>query len=107
LTAFIDIRDVTHSHAGAEDGASAVQHLNLIVNEGGFAAIVGPSGCGKSTLMKLTAGLRFPRKGTVIVGGKQVGARVKLAGLGVIMDAITAYIERSMTGWAQRSQIAA
>jgi NitT/TauT family transport system permease protein len=30
-----------------------------------------------------------------------------LAVLGVIMYAVTAYIEQSMTGWAQRSQIAA
>jgi NitT/TauT family transport system permease protein len=27
--------------------------------------------------------------------------------LGVVMYAITAYAERSMTGWAQRSQMAA
>jgi NitT/TauT family transport system ATP-binding protein len=81
LTAFVDIHDVTHSYAGAEDGACAVQHLNLTVKEGEFAAIVGPSGCGKSTLMKLATGLQFPRNGTVIVDGKQVGAPVKLAGM--------------------------
>jgi NitT/TauT family transport system permease protein len=34
-------------------------------------------------------------------------ALVVLAVLGVIMYAITAYAERSMTGWAQRSQMAA
>jgi hypothetical protein len=34
-------------------------------------------------------------------------ALVVLAALGVIMYAITAYIEQSMTGWAQRSEIAA
>jgi NitT/TauT family transport system ATP-binding protein len=81
LTAFVDIHDVTHSYAGAEDGACAVQHLNLTVKKGEFAAIVGPSGCGKSTLMKLATGLQFPRNGTVIVDGKQVGAPVKLAGM--------------------------
>ena len=59
----------------------AVRSLNLKVNEGEFAAIVGPSGCGKSTLMKLATGLQFPREGTVIVDGKQVGAPVKLAGM--------------------------
>jgi NitT/TauT family transport system permease protein len=34
-------------------------------------------------------------------------ALVVLAVLGVVMYAITAYAERSMTGWAQRSQLAA
>nr|WP_281413567.1 ABC transporter ATP-binding protein [Microvirga antarctica] len=55
--------------------------MNLKVMEGEFAAIVGPSGCGKSTLMKLATGLQFPREGTVIVGGREVGAPVKLAGM--------------------------
>jgi NitT/TauT family transport system permease protein len=32
---------------------------------------------------------------------------VVLAVLGVFMYAITAYVEQSMTGWAQRSQMAA
>jgi NitT/TauT family transport system ATP-binding protein len=81
LPAFVDIHDVTHIYAGAEDGAPAVQGLDIKVNEGEFAAIVGPSGCGKSTLMKLATGLQFPRKGTVIVGGSEVRAPVKLAGM--------------------------
>jgi NitT/TauT family transport system permease protein len=34
-------------------------------------------------------------------------ALLVLAVLGVVMYAITAYAERSMTGWAQRSQMAA
>ncbi|MFL5185916.1 MAG: ABC transporter ATP-binding protein, partial [Microvirga sp.] len=78
---FVDIHDVTHVYARAEDGLPAVRDLNLKVNEGEFAAIVGPSGCGKSTLMKLATGLQFPREGTVIVDGREVGAPVKLAGM--------------------------
>ena len=78
---FVDIHDVTHVYARAEDGLPAVRNLNLKVNEGEFAAIVGPSGCGKSTLMKLATGLQFPREGSVIVDGRQVGAPVKLAGM--------------------------
>nr|WP_324617718.1 ABC transporter ATP-binding protein [Microvirga pudoricolor] len=72
---------MTHVYARAEDGAPAVQGLDLRVQEGEFAAIVGPSGCGKSTLMKLATGLQFPKQGTVIVDGQQVGAPVKLAGM--------------------------
>lgn len=81
MKTFVDIHDVTHVYARAEDGLPAVKNLNIKIGEGEFAAIVGPSGCGKSTLMKLATGLQFPREGTVIVDGKQVGAPVKLAGM--------------------------
>ncbi len=81
MKTFVDIHNVTHVYARAEDGLPAVQNLNLKVNEGEFAAIVGPSGCGKSTLMKLATGLQFPASGTVIVDGREVGAPVKIAGM--------------------------
>lgn len=81
MKTFVDIHDVTHVYARAEDGAPAVENLTLQVNEGEFAAIVGPSGCGKSTLMKLATGLQFPKKGAVLVDGKPVDAPVKLAGM--------------------------
>ena len=81
MKSFVDIHDVTHVYARAEDGVPAVRNLSLRIQEGEFAAIVGPSGCGKSTLMKLAPGLQFPREGTVIVDGREVGAPVKLAGM--------------------------
>jgi NitT/TauT family transport system ATP-binding protein len=81
MRTFVDIHDVTHVYARAEDGLPAVERLNIKIQEGEFAAIVGPSGCGKSTLMKLATGLQFPKQGTVIVDGKQVEAPVKLAGM--------------------------
>jgi NitT/TauT family transport system ATP-binding protein len=37
-----------------------------------FVCLLGPSGCGKSTLLKLAAGLEFPDKGAVSVGGRPV-----------------------------------
>jgi len=81
LQPFVDIHDVTHVYAGAEDGAPAVERMTMKVREGEFAALVGPSGCGKSTVMKLATGLQFPASGTVIVAGEEVRAPVKLAGM--------------------------
>jgi NitT/TauT family transport system ATP-binding protein len=81
MAAFVDIHDVTHVYSGSEDGAPAVEGLNVKVGKGDFAAVVGPSGCGKSTLMKLATGLQFPRRGTVTVDGRKVSAPVKLAGM--------------------------
>ncbi len=81
MNPFVELENVTHVYAGAEDGAPAVEGLSLSVRESEFAAIVGPSGCGKSTLMKLATGLQFPREGTVKVAGQRVDAPVKLAGM--------------------------
>jgi NitT/TauT family transport system ATP-binding protein len=66
----------------ADSGAvEALRDISLSVARGELLAVVGPSGCGKSTLMKLATGLQFPREGTVIVDGREVGAPVKLAGM--------------------------
>ena len=39
MTAFIEIRDVTHVYGGTPGGSPAVQDLNLAVREGEFAAV--------------------------------------------------------------------
>ena len=36
---------------------TALDAVNLEVNEGQFVSIMGPSGCGKSTLLRMVAGL--------------------------------------------------
>ncbi len=80
MSVFVALEGVSHAYGGAV-GSPAVEGLTLSVNRGEFAAVVGPSGCGKSTLMKLATGLQFPRTGTVIVDGRQVGAPLKLVGM--------------------------
>ncbi len=46
--------------------------LTIAVKKGTFTAVVGPSGCGKSTLTRLIAGLMFPDRGEVLLGGQRV-----------------------------------
>ncbi|KFI92363.1 ABC superfamily ATP binding cassette transporter, ABC protein [Bifidobacterium saguini DSM 23967] len=53
---------------------NAVDHANLIVNEGEFIAIVGRSGNGKSTLINMVAGLIRPTSGSVTVDDRNVAA---------------------------------
>jgi iron(III) transport system ATP-binding protein len=48
---------------------TAVDHLNLDVEEGEFLTLLGPSGCGKSTTLRLIAGLERPDEGTISLGG--------------------------------------
>ena len=48
---------------------TAVEEVNLAVNDGEFVAIVGPTGCGKSTLLNVAAGLLRPASGAVRIFG--------------------------------------
>ncbi len=50
----------------------ALDHVDLVLTEGSFAAVIGASGCGKSTLLKIMAGLLPPSSGRVVLAGVPV-----------------------------------
>ncbi|WP_308444882.1 ABC transporter ATP-binding protein [Paraburkholderia adhaesiva] len=50
-------------------GAPAVEHLNLMLDEGEFVALLGPSGCGKTTTLRMIAGFMAPDAGTIEMDG--------------------------------------
>jgi putative ABC transport system ATP-binding protein len=52
----------------------ALSNVNLEVGEGELVAVMGPSGCGKSTLLNLMGLLDAPSRGTVSLGGREVGS---------------------------------
>jgi NitT/TauT family transport system ATP-binding protein len=45
---------------------TALQAVDILVNEEEFVCIVGPSGCGKTTLLKIIAGLVQPSSGEIL-----------------------------------------
>jgi NitT/TauT family transport system ATP-binding protein len=77
----VEIRDVSLTYGRGENGTLAVEHLNLEIEKGDFAAIVGPSGCGKSSLMKLVTGLVQPSFGMIIVKGEKVTRPIRGVGM--------------------------
>jgi multiple sugar transport system ATP-binding protein len=51
---------------------TAVDHLNLHINDREFITLLGPSGCGKTTTLRMIAGLETPTEGKILIGDKVV-----------------------------------
>ncbi|QIB74937.1 ABC transporter ATP-binding protein [Halogeometricum borinquense] len=64
----VTLEDVTKRY----EDVTAVDNMNLEINDGEFVCLVGPSGCGKSTTMEMIAGLTMPTEGEVFIGGREV-----------------------------------
>ena len=70
--ALIELRDVVKQYHVGEQNIVALDHIDLEIEEGEFAAIIGPSGSGKSTLMHLLGCLDTPSSGTMRIDGIDV-----------------------------------
>jgi ABC-type lipoprotein export system ATPase subunit len=68
----IELRDVVKSYRKGSEIVTAVDGINLDVQETGLVAIVGPSGSGKSTLLHMLGAMDRPTSGTVTVAGKTI-----------------------------------
>lgn len=62
-------------HSG-ENSVTAIDSINLSVQQGRFLSIVGPSGCGKTTLLRILAKLLEPTTGSVQLAADRVKAGV-------------------------------
>jgi multiple sugar transport system ATP-binding protein len=54
------------------DSFTAVDDLNLSIEQGEFVSLLGPSGCGKTTTLRMLAGLEFPTSGEIHIGDRVV-----------------------------------
>jgi multiple sugar transport system ATP-binding protein len=60
---------VTKTYA---DGTTAVNALDLEIDDGEFMVLVGPSGCGKTTALRMVAGLEEISRGVLKIGERVV-----------------------------------
>lgn len=65
----IDLDNVTKRYRVGDADVTALDGINLHVDEAAFVAIVGPSGCGKTTLLNMVGALDVPSSGRVRVAG--------------------------------------
>ncbi len=54
---------------GQPNEVTALQDIDLRVDQGEFISLIGPSGCGKSTLLRVIADLTHPTRGDIDVAG--------------------------------------
>jgi len=68
----ISIASVTKRFATGDSVVTALDDVNLAVQDREIVTLVGASGCGKSTLLNLIAGFETPTLGQVLVDGHSI-----------------------------------
>ena len=68
----LEVKDLTKIYHSQNGDVTAIDHVNLQVEESEFVMIVGPSGCGKTTLINMIGGLDEATSGQVILDGKEI-----------------------------------
>lgn len=66
----LELKKVSQVYGSGPRRFTAVQDVNLTLNEGEYLALLGPSGCGKSTLLRIIVGLQKASAGQVFYRGK-------------------------------------
>ncbi len=69
---FLTLENISKTYHTKGKSTTALDNINLNVNEGEFVCFVGPSGCGKSTLLNIIAGHEQASGGTIKLKGKEI-----------------------------------
>lgn len=73
----IETQEVTRVYQMGTNLVTALDHVNMSLEEGEFVAIQGTSGSGKSTLLNLLGGLDRPTSGEVLFDANPLGPLTK------------------------------
>ena len=89
----LQTKNLTKIFTTQEVETTALNNVNLEVQEGEFVAIMGPSGCGKSTLLHIAGMLDNPTKGEYYFMGEDVSrysekkrARLRKGNIGFVFQ---------------------
>ena len=76
---------------------TALQEIDLSIEEGEFISLIGPSGCGKSTLLRVMGDLTDTTEGKVIVNGKPARQARIDRDYGIVFQDATLYDWRTVS----------
>ncbi|MCL2822179.1 MAG: ABC transporter ATP-binding protein [Firmicutes bacterium] len=76
----LEFKNISLTYHSKDGETNALNDVNFLVKKGEFVAIVGPSGCGKTTILSLIAGLIKQTSGQILIEGKPLCQKTKLAG---------------------------
>ena len=72
----LEAKNLTYTYSiGSPFEKTAVDHMDLQIEQGEFIGIIGHTGSGKSTLMQMMNGLLKPTEGTVLLNGQDIWAK--------------------------------
>jgi len=71
--AFLEVKDLIKTFTAGDKPISALDRLNLTIEENEFVSLVGPSGCGKSTFLHIVGGFEQATSGTITLRNKTIG----------------------------------
>ena len=72
MKAILETVDLVKYYGTGDNLVKAIDHTDLQIIPGEFAAIVGRSGSGKSTLLHMLGGLDRPDSGKVLIEGRDI-----------------------------------
>lgn len=70
----IDLDGVTKRYQIGDVEVTAIENINLHVDEAAFVVILGASGCGKTTLLNMIGALDVPTSGSVRIAGTEISS---------------------------------
>ena len=89
----IELKDVRKSWTGA----TAVEHIDLAIEDGAFVAVLGPSGCGKTTTLLMLAGIYSPTSGEIAFDGVRVNdVEARDRNVGIVFQSYALYPNMSV-----------
>lgn len=72
MTPILELRNITKRFGTGDEEVTAVDSVNLVIEQGDVLCLVGESGCGKSTTGRMAAGLLPASEGQVLFDGKDI-----------------------------------
>jgi putative ABC transport system ATP-binding protein len=72
MNAFLSLRGIRKEYPLGKTSVTALDGIDLDLEQGLFYSIIGPSGCGKSSLLNLLGGMDIPTGGEMWFRGRRV-----------------------------------